>query len=234
MARGVCAILGYGPGLGAAYAEVFTAAGYDLALVSRSGSDLRSGTEGFSNDRAYACDVADGTSLSETLDAIERDLGPVDVVIYNADIARFGGLDDTDADDFEQNWRVAALGLFHLAKHLGPAMRSRGAGSIIVSGATAALRGNVWTSAFAPAKAAQRSLAQSLARQLGPHGVHVAYIVIDGVIDTVETRAGFAKGKPDDFFIAPARIAEAALMIVRQDRSAWTFELDLRPFGETW
>lgn len=135
---------------------------------------------------------------------------------------------------FEESWRVGVLGLFAAARFPAPRMSERGSGAIVVSGATASLRGNVWTTAFAPTKAAQRILAQSLAKQLGPRGVHVAYLVIDGVIDTADTRENFAPNEPDDFFIRPRRIAETALMLVRQDRSAWTFELDLRPFGEKW
>ena len=103
-----------------------------------------------------------------------------------------------------------------------------------MSGATAALRGNLWTTAFAPSKSAQRVLANSLAKQLGPKGVHVAYLIIDGVIDTADTRTNFAPNEPDEFFIDPIRIAETALMIVQQHPSAWTFELDIRPSGEKW
>ena len=92
----------------------------------------------------------------------------------------------------------------------------------------------MWTTAFAPSKSAQRTLANALAKQLGPKGVHVAYLIIDGVIDTEATRTHFAPNEPDAFFIQPARIAETALMLARQDKSAWTFELDIRPFAEKW
>ncbi|MDU8912459.1 SDR family NAD(P)-dependent oxidoreductase [Aestuariicoccus sp. MJ-SS9] len=233
MTKSICAIIGYGPGLGASYAATFAKAGYDLALVSRSGA----GPDAAIGDvtvRSYASDAGDPEALRATLDAIERDLGPVDVLIYNADIAQFGTLEEVTEDQFEKSWRIGALGLFTTARHLAPRMAARGAGTIIVSGATAALRGNLWTTAFAPTKSAQRILAQSLAKQLGPKGVHVAYLIIDGVIDTADTRADFARGKPDEFFMRPDAIAETALMVARQDRSAWTFELDLRPFGETW
>lgn len=234
MPRPLCIVIGYGPGLGAAYAETFLAAGYDLALLSRSGRKYDGPAQPGAEILTLSCDAGDPASLTEALETTERDSGPADVLIYNADLAMFGSLDDLDADQFEQSWRVGTLGLYAAARHTGRAMARRGSGTIIVSGATAALRGKVWTTAFAPAKAAQRVLSQSLAKQLGPQGVHVAYIVIDGVIDTANTRAGFAKGKPDDFFLHPARIAETALVLTRQDRSAWTFEIDLRPFGEEW
>ncbi|WP_299902303.1 SDR family NAD(P)-dependent oxidoreductase [uncultured Ruegeria sp.] len=230
----VCVIIGFGPGLGAAYAEIFKHAGYSLALLSRSGATF--GDEGSTDTsvRFYRCDAGDPDSLKKALTAVQSDLGEIDVVIYNADLAQFGTLEDVSEIEFEQSWRVGALGLFATAKLLGPQMSERGSGVIIVSGATAALRGNVWTTVFAPSKSAQRTLANALAKQLGPRGIHVAYLVIDGVIDTEDTRTNFAPDEPDDFFIKPERIAETALMLARQDKSAWTFELDIRPFGEKW
>jgi NAD(P)-dependent dehydrogenase (short-subunit alcohol dehydrogenase family) len=234
MKRKVCAIVGFGPGLATAYAETFLRAEYYLALLSRSGAALEANAHPNFTMREYRCDAGNPQSIRSGLEAVERDLGEIDVLIYNADLAQFGSLDEVSEDQFEQSWRVGALGLFTAAKLLGPQMSQRGSGSIIVSGATAALRGNVWTTAFASAKSAQRNLAQSLAKQLGPKGVHVAYIVIDGVIDTADTRKNFAPTEPDAFFMKPAKIADAALMLVEQDKSAWTFELDLRPFGEKW
>lgn len=233
MAGMVCAIVGYGPGLGASYAATFAAAGYDLALLSRSGTGPVEDASGV-KIKTNSCDASDPNSIKGALENVERDLGPIDVLIYNADIAQFGTLEEVTEDQFEKSWRIGVLGLFSSVKYLAPRMSDRGSGTIIVSGATAALRGNLWTTAFAPTKSAQRILAQSLAKQLGPKGVHVAYLVIDGVIDTADTRQGFALGKPDDFFMKPAAIAETALKIVGQDKSAWTFELDLRPFGEAW
>lgn len=230
----ICAIIGYGPGLGAAYAEVFGQAGYELALLSRSGSEIGREASSAPNSRAFRCDAGDPENLRATLEAVEVEMGAIDVAIYNADLHHFGGLEEITEEQFEQSFRVGALGLFSTAKYLGPRMSKRGSGSIIVSGATAALRGNVWTTAFAASKSAQRNLAQSLAKQLGPNGIHVAYIVIDGVIDTEDTRTNFAPNEPDEFFMDPKDIAEAALMLARQRRSAWTFELDLRPFGEKW
>ena len=227
----LCAIIGFGPGLGTAYAEVFQNAGYDLALLSRSGArlDTPGGTV-----NSYPCDAGEPANLRKAFEQIQADMGEIDVVIYNADLAQFGALEDISEEQFEQSWRVGALGLFTTAKVLGQQMAQRGSGAIIVSGATAALRGNVWTTAFAPSKSAQRNLAQSLAKQLGPKGVHLAYMVIDGVIDTEDTRTNFAPNEPDEFFLDPRRIAATALMLAEQEKSAWTFEIDLRPFGERW
>ena len=230
----LCVIIGFGPGLGTAYAEVFKNAGYDLALLSRSGSGFASGNKQNSSVRAYSCDAGNPENLRSLLQSVEEELGAIDVVIYNADLAQFGSLEEISEEQFEQSWRVGTLGLFTAVKMLGPQMERRGSGAVIVSGATAALRGNVWTTAFAASKSAQRNLAQSLAKQLGPKGIHVAYLVIDGVIDTKDTRENFAPNEPDEFFMNPKKIAEAALMLAEQDKSAWTFELDLRPFGEKW
>lgn len=230
----LCTIIGFGPGLGAAYAETFGNAEYDIALLSRSGASLTSAGQSGSTVKAYPCDAGDPENLRSVLEAVEQEMGAIDVVIYNADLAQFGTLEEISEDQFEQSWRVGTLGLFATAKLLGPRMAQRGSGSMIVSGATAALRGNVWTTAFASSKSAQRNLAQSLAKQLGPKGVHVGYLVIDGVIDTEATRQNFAPSEPDEFFIDPKKIAEAALMLAGQDKSAWTFEMDLRPFSEKW
>ncbi len=231
MTEKTCVILGFGPGLGQAYANAFSESGYRLALLSRT---AKSPSASNMDHIAIECDAANPASVQSALNDVEERLGPIDVLIYNADLAQFGPLEEIDETIFEASWKVGALGLFAAAKHITPGMAERGQGTIIVSGATAALRGNVWTTAFAPTKAAQRILAQSLAKQLGPKGIHVAYIVIDGVIDTEDTRANFAPDRPDDFFVKPAAIAQAALHLAAQDRSAWTFELDLRPFGERW
>ncbi len=229
----VCAIIGFGPGLGTAYASTFAQAGYSLALISRSGAG-QGEDAGSDTVRSYACNAGDPAALTTVLDRIEAEQGQIDVLLYNADIKRFGPVEDISTEDFEASWRASVLGLFASAKVLGPRMAGRGGGTIVVSGATASLRGAVWTTALAPAKSAQRILSQSLAKQLGPKGVHLAYIVIDGVIDTAEAREHFAPDETDEFFIQPGRIAETALMLVGQDRSAWTFELDIRPFGEKW
>ena len=142
-------------------------------------------------------------------------------------------MDDTTPEAFESSWRVNALGCLACVKQVIPDMRKVKAGNIIVIGATASLRGGANFAAFASAKAAQRSLAQSMARHLGPECVHVSYVIIDGVVDLERTRK-MMPDKPDDYFLKPDDIAESVLFLTRQPRSAWTFELDLRPFGEKW
>jgi short-subunit dehydrogenase len=154
-------------------------------------------------------------------------------VIYNAGTGVFTGFETTKVSDFESSWRVNALGAFAVAKQVVPKMKQAGKGTLIFVGATASLRGGAMTSAFAPAKAAQKSLAEALAREFGPAGVHVALLVIDAVVDLPRTRQRFTD-KPESFFIKPDDIADAAVALANQPKSAWTFEQIVRPFGERW
>lgn len=229
----VCAVVGVGPGNGAALARRFAADGYAVALLSRSTKTTSELARELPDARAFACDVSDAASVASAFSAIRSELGEVDVVAFNAGSGVFGALDDVSAADLESAWRVNALGLFHVAKEVVPAMKAAKAGAIVVIGATASRRGVPRTTAFAPAKAAQRSLCEALARQLGPAGIHVALIVVDGVVDLPRTRE-WMKDKPDEFFVQPAGVADLASALVRQDKSAWTFEAEVRPFGETW
>jgi NAD(P)-dependent dehydrogenase (short-subunit alcohol dehydrogenase family) len=233
----VCAIVGVGPGNGAAMARAMSAEGHAVALLARDRDYLAKLAEDIdgAGGRALAqpCDAADEASVTSAFAAVKEALGPVDVLLYNAGSGHFGGVEDVSAKDMEQTWRVNCLGLFLCARQVLPDMKQRGAGTIVVSGATASLRGGARFAAFAAAKAAQRSLAQSMARQLGPQGIHVAHVVIDGVIDLPRTRGAFPN-QPDTFFLSPAHIAEAVVFLVKQPRSAWTFELDVRPFAEKW
>lgn len=233
MTKKVCAVIGVGPGNGAALARRFSDDGYAVALLARSTDTTAELAASLPDARAFACDVTDAGSVARAFAAIRAELGEVDVLVFNAGSGVFGTLDDVTAADFESAWRVNALGLFLAAKEVVPAMKAAGSGAIVVIGATASRRGVPRTTAFAPAKAAQRSLCEALARQLGPSGIHVALIVVDGVVDLPRTRAAM-KDKPDDFFVKPAGVADLAAALVAQDRSAWTFEAEVRPFGESW
>lgn len=232
-AKKVCVVVGVGPGNGAALARRFASDGYAVALLARSTTLSSALATELPGSRAYVCDVGDPESIARAFASVRSDLGEVDVVAYNAGSGGFGSLDEVSAANFEDAWRVNALGLFLVAKEVVPAMRAKHAGAIIVTGATASRRGIPRTTAFAPAKAAQRSLCEALARQLGPSGIHVALIILDGVVDLPRTRE-WLKNKPDDFFIKPEAVAELASFLVRQDRSAWSFEVEARPFGESW
>lgn len=231
--RRVCVVTGAGPGTGAALARRFATGGYRVALLARSADALRALAAEIPGAAAYPTDVADGEQVAHAFECIERELGAPRVLCHNAGNAVFGSMTDVSAEAMEGAWRVNTLALHHCGRAVIPGMRAAGDGVILITGATAALRGGAAFAAFASAKAAQRILAESMARQLGPEGIHVGYVVVDGVIDMPTTRQIFAD-RPDDFFLAPAAIAETFWHLAHQDRSAWTFQVDLRPFGEKW
>jgi NAD(P)-dependent dehydrogenase (short-subunit alcohol dehydrogenase family) len=229
----VCAVVGVGPGNGTALARRFSREGYAVALLARTSETIEPLAAGLPDARAYRCDVTDAASVIATFDAIERELGPVHTLIYNAGSGVWGTVEEIDPAAFENAFRVNALGLLLTAKKVIPSMRGQGEGAVIVIGATASRRGVARTAAFAPAKAAQRSLAESMARHLWPQNIHVCLIIVDGVVDLPRTRA-MMKDKPDDFFIAPDDLADTAFHLTLQRRSAWSFEVEARPYRENW
>ena len=233
MSKPVCVVVGVGPGNGAALARRFHAGGHAVALLARSTELTDELARQLEGSRAYACDVADEAAVVRTFSAISKELGPVEALIYNAGTGVWGTVEDVSAKDFEQAWRVNTLGAFLATKQVIGPMKQAGRGSIVFIGATASKRGNVKTAAFAPAKAAQRSLAESMARHLWPAGIHVALAILDGVVDLPRTRK-MLPDKPDSFFIKPDDVAASVWQLTRQPRSTWTFELEARPFGESW
>jgi NAD(P)-dependent dehydrogenase (short-subunit alcohol dehydrogenase family) len=229
----VCLITGVGPGTGTALVRRFANGGYRVAMLARDAARLAVLESELPSSRAFACDVGDPEALAHALDDVRRTLGHPTVVIHNAVSGSFGTFLALDPGDLERNFRVNVLALLHLARGLVPDMIARGHGALVVTGNTSALRGKPSFAGFAPTKAAQRILAEAIAREVGPRGVHVAYVVIDAVIDVPWTRQAFA-GRPDDFFIQPRAIADEIWHVVHQDRSAWSFDVQVRPFGETW
>ena len=229
MAKPVCAIIGIGPKNGAAFARVFDGAGYRVALLSRSTgfSDELAGE--LQDARVYACDASAPDSVIAAFDKLRQNLGPVDVLIYNAGSGSWQSVEEISAEEFERGWRVNALGALVASQQVIPDMQANGAGNIVIVGATASLRGRPMTTGFASAKAAQRSLAQSMAKHLGPQGIHVSLLIIDGQIDDAGG-ADAAEGRRLD----PNDIASLALHLTTQPRSAWSFEVDVRPSRETW
>ncbi|WP_295444454.1 SDR family NAD(P)-dependent oxidoreductase [uncultured Thiodictyon sp.] len=215
----VCVIVGAGPGNGAAFARAFSGAGYHIALLARGRDNLDALVSEIADARAYTYDATDPADAQRVFAAIREDLGAPQVLIYNASSRAFGDLDATSPDVFENAWRVNAYGCLLAAQQVVPAMRAAGLGNIVVIGATASLKGAAGFVAFAAAKAAQRSLAQSLARQLGPEGIHVSYVIIDAVVDTPGSRAMLPEA-PDGFFAKPDDIAESVFFLTRQPRSA--------------
>jgi NAD(P)-dependent dehydrogenase (short-subunit alcohol dehydrogenase family) len=229
----VCAIVGVGEGNGAALARAFAGKGMALALLARRTEFTGRLADELGDARAFACDAAEPKSIAEAFASIRGDLGDPAVLIYNAGSGVRGDAESISLEAFESAWRVNALGALVASQQVVPAMKAAGAGTIIVIGATASLRGGPQTAAFAPAKAAQRSLAESMAKSLWPQQIHVALIIIDAVVDLPRTRQNMPD-KPDDFFIKPDDVAQAAVLLASQPRSAWTFEMILRPFGEKW
>ena len=229
----VCVVVGVGPGNGAALGRRFSKQGYAVALLARTTETSGPLAASLPDARAYTCDVTDAASVASVFDAIAREMGPVHTLVYNAGSGVWGTVEDIDAAGFEASFRVNALGLLLAAKKIIPSMRDKGGGNIVVIGATSSRRGVARTAAFAPAKAAQRSLTESMARHLWPQNIHVCLIVVDGVVDLPRTRA-MMKDKPDDFFIAPDDLADTAFHLTEQPRSAWSFEVEARPFKENW
>lgn len=229
----VCVVTGVGPGTGAALVRRFAAGGWRVAMLARDAGRLGELAAEIPGTTAYPVDVADLDALRAVLARIRTELGAPSVLLHNAVAGGFGTFDTVQPEELEQRFRVNVTALLVLAQELTPAMVDAGRGAIVVTGNTSALRGTANFAGFAPTKAAQRILCESLARTLGPKGVHVAYVVIDAVIDLPWTRLVFPD-RPDEFFIRPEGIADAVHHVVHQERSAWTFQLDLRPFGESW
>jgi NAD(P)-dependent dehydrogenase (short-subunit alcohol dehydrogenase family) len=202
-------------------------------MLARNGQRLAALSEQVSSARAYVCDVSDQSQVDAVVASVEREMGAPSVLVHNAVGGAWGTFAEIDPDVLNRNFQVNTMGLLYLARRVAPSMVAAGKGSIVVTGNTSALRGRANFAGFAPTKAAQRILAEAMARDLGPKGVHVAYIVIDAVIDVPWARERFRQ-KPDDFFIAPAAIADEAWHVANQPRSAWSFNVEVRPFGETW
>jgi NAD(P)-dependent dehydrogenase (short-subunit alcohol dehydrogenase family) len=232
MTKPVCLITGVGPGTGAALARRF-AEDYEVAMLARNKQRLDELAVATAGCHAFACDVTDNAMLEDVLARVGETLGAPHVVVHNAVSGAFGSFLDIDPAVLEHNFQVNTMSLLHLARATAPAMIERGEGSIVVTGNTAAFRGAAHFAGFAPTKAAQRILAESMARELGPKGVHVSFVAIDAVIDLAWTRKRYAD-KPDDFFCQPADIAEECYRMAHQPRSAWSFSSVIRPFGENW
>lgn len=226
-------ITGVGPGTGSALVRRFHAGGYRVAMLARNAERLQALAQQHPDAFAVPCDVADADALNAALQHIEAEAGPCSVVVHNAVGGAFGNFLDIDPAVLQANFQVNVMALLHLARWAAPQMKAQGRGAIIATGNTSALRGRASFAGFAPTKAAQRILAESMARELGPQGIHVAYLLIDAVIDVPWARKRYLD-KPDDFFIRPADIADEAWHLVQQPRSAWSFLTEVRPFKESW
>ena len=241
--KGACLVVGVGDGVGGAIAKAFAAEGYEVCMTRRPrhldqlealAAEIR---ERGGAARAYGVDARQEAEMIGLVDRIEAEVGPLEVVVFNIGANVRFGLTETTAQVFSKVWEMACFAGFLTAREAARVMVPRGRGTILFTGASASLRGKEGFSAFASAKAGLRAVAQSAARELGPKGIHVAHVVVDGAIDGVFTRSmrEDVQGLLDrDEILKPAEIAANYVWLNGQPRSAWTHEIDLRPWGESW
>ena len=245
----VCLIIGAGAGIGGNVGRRFAHEGYHAVLCRRSdhqGLDkLAESIQAEGQDATgFLLNAVETDAIESTVDRIERDIGPIEVVVYNLG-AQIGNrtLADTSYKAFEMGWRMATLGLFRLASSVLPLMEQRGAGTLLVTSATAAVRGNAGQHSHAAAMGGRRLLCQSLNAEFGPKGIHIAHILIDGAVDAPDTLGKMlgaeqfqalreTRGMEHDGLMLPEKIADTYLHLAQQHRSTWTHELDLRSFGD--
>jgi NAD(P)-dependent dehydrogenase (short-subunit alcohol dehydrogenase family) len=229
-----CVVVGVGEGLGAALARRF-AAGYKVALLARSVDVIEKAADEIKREGGVALplqsDATVESQIAAAYDRITSELGPVEILIYNGGRRPMGRLMETTPQVFEETWRLHTFGAFLWARQVVPDMLSRGSGAILITGATAGIRPWPNSAGFAPAKFAVRGLAQVMARDLHPQGIHVAYVNVDGGIDMPLLRK-FRPDSKDEDLLKPSAIADAFWYLAHQDRSTWSHELDVRPFTE--
>ncbi|MGZ6228598.1 MAG: SDR family NAD(P)-dependent oxidoreductase [Candidatus Binataceae bacterium] len=232
---GVVIVVGVGPGLGAALVRRFAQGGHPVAMVARSREfmDELAAEVKAAGGRTLAvtADVGDAEQIARAFDTVRAELGAPEVLLYNAGSGKWGTIAEITPAQYEDSWRTNAYGAFLCAKQAVSDMIKHRRGVMLFTGATAGIKAGPKSAAFGPAKFAVRGLAQSLARDLGPRGIHVAYVNVDGMIDMPAVRSQMGSVKDEDL-LKPAAIAEAYWHLANQDPSAWTQELDVRPFKE--
>ncbi|EMO9597375.1 short-chain dehydrogenase [Pseudomonas aeruginosa] len=226
-------VTGVGPGTGTAIVRHLVGDGFQVAMIARNAQRLEELAHELPDTYPFPVDVTDTQLLEQTLDRIQAQLGHADVLVHNAIGGTFGSFLEIDPQALATNFQTNVMSLLHLSRRLAPAMIEKGEGAIIITGNTSALRGKSRFAGFAPTKAAQRILSESIARELGPKGIHVAYVIIDAVIDLEWTRKMHPTA-PDEFFIQPANIAAEVGHLIQQPKSAWSFLAEIRPYGEKW
>ena len=239
--RNAALIVGAGDATGAAIARRFAREGYVACLARRSADKLQPLVDAIRADggeaRGFASDARKEDQVAELIETIESEVGPIEVFVFNIGANVPCGILDETPRKFFKIWEMACFAGFLTSQAAARRMASRQRGTILFTGATAALRGAANFGAFAMAKHGLRALAQSMARELGPMNIHVAHVVIDGAIDTAFIRDNFPARyaeKERDGILAPEHIADAYWYLNTQPRDAWTFELDLRPWIERW
>ena len=235
----ICLIAGVGPGTGTACVKKFSDNGYKVVMMARNIDFLNNLQTKTPNSFAYECDVSNMNDIKETCSKVITEVGNPNIFIHNAvagvaDGGLAGSFLSDNPERLDRNFNVNTKSLLYFARAFAPNMITNKSGAMIITGNTSALRGKPDFVYFAPTKAAQRILAQSLARELGPKGVHVAYILVDASIDTPRTRPIFAADKEDSYFCKPIDIANEIFHVAHQARSAWSFDVELRPDIEKW
>jgi len=221
-------IVGAGSGLSASIARAFTGAGMTIALAARSIDDLAPLAREI-GAKAFACDASKPDDVATLFAKVAQDVGEPEAVVYNASYRVRGPLVDLDPAEVQKSLAISAFGGFLVAQQAARRMVPRGRGVILLTGASASLKGYAQSASFAMGKFALRGLAQSIARELGPQGIHVAHFIIDGGIRSA--RRVDAPGQPDSM-LDPDAIAATYLQVLQQPKSAWSFEVDLRPWVE--
>ena len=236
-------VIGAGDATGGAIARAFAAEGLTACVNrrERNADQLEALARSIRDDgyeaRAFPADARDEAAMIALFAQVEAEVGPVEVAVFNIGANVNFSIGETTVRVYTKVWEMACLGGFLMGREAAKHMQPRGRGTIIFTGATASLRGGSGFSAFSGAKGALRMLAQSMARELGPQGIHVAHTVIDGAIDTDFIKGrhpDFEQAKAQDLILSPAAIAANYVMLHKQPKSAWTHELDLRPWGEKW
>ena len=231
----VAAVLGVGPGLGASIARRFAGEDFAVALMARREESVAAVREEIEGGKALpvSTDATDPDSVAAAFGRVRDELGDPEVLVYNAGAFQMGGVLEVSPAQFDKCFRANCAGAFYAAREVLPAMVEAGQGTILLTGATASLRGSARFSALAVGKFGLRALAQSMAREFGPQGIHVSHVIIDGQINTPSIRE-MMPDREEHTMLSPDAIAETYWQLHSQDRTAWTLELDLRPSVESF
>lgn len=239
--RKVALVVGAGDALGGAISRRFAREGYAIVATRRNPEKLedlaRQIRDAGGEVHPFGSDARREEAVAELVETVERDIGPIEAAVHNIGANVQFGITETTTRVYYKVWELACKSAFLVGREVARRMVDRGRGTILFTGATASVRGAAGFSAFAGGMHGKRALAQSMARELGPLNIHVAHVVIDGPIDTVFTRERFPDliaQRPADGILQPEDIAENYWTLHAQKRSAWTHELDVRPFVEPW
>jgi len=229
-------VVGVGPGIGASVATKFAKEGFSVALIARTKEKLDPVATNIAKYNtkilSVTADATDPVQVKEAFDKIKKELGPVNVLVYNCSSALRCSILDIKPEQFELSFKTSCAGALYCSQQVLPSMITDKQGTIIFTGATGSLRGSANFASFASGKFALRALAQSMAREFGPQGVHVSHVIIDGAVESDYWKKKNSPQKPIDSYLSPDAIANNYWLLHTQDKTTWTQELDLRPYVE--